>query len=150
MIALRRRSRYCSLPLVVEFQRLIGSRIGSPESLLVPSSIEELRECCCSNKERVRTIEYESNRNLRVIGESASYGCTSLELICIPSVAFLRRGCFKSCWNLQTVTFCPESKLRLIERNAFEDCPSVRLVSVPASVEVIGPLPSSFRLSAVT
>jgi hypothetical protein len=111
--------------------------IGSPESILIPSAIEELAEYCCLAKERLKTVEFQPGSNLRSIGRSAFHGCKSLESICIPSsVEVLRERCFQSCLRLRTVTFGPESRLRVIEPKAFKLCPSARLVSVPASAEV--------------
>jgi hypothetical protein len=112
--------------------------IGSPESILIPSSIEELGPSCCAWKARLRTVEFESTPILRSIGESAFVGCGSLESICIPSsVEVLHEQCFSGCWRLRTVRFESESKLRVIERMAFARCPLVKLVSVPASAEVV-------------
>jgi hypothetical protein len=121
--------------------------IGSPESIEIPSSIEELRPFCCSSKPTLRNIafESESESNLRWIGVEAFSFCESLESIRIPSsVEVLREGCFFSCPRLRTVAIEAESKLRLIEQNAFSWCGSVELVSVPASVEVIGRQPVTF------
>jgi hypothetical protein len=112
--------------------------IGSPESIQIPSSIEELRPSCCRGNLRLRTVEFESDSTIRWIPQHAFSACPSLESICLPSsVEVLRGGCFRSCHGLRTVTFGAESKLRLIEGAAFERCRSVELVSVPAEVEVI-------------
>jgi hypothetical protein len=129
--------------LLVDFEaRSLVWVIGSPDSIVIPSSIEELRPFCCSYKMGLSNVEFESASNLRSVGESAFHYCGSLKSICIPSsVEFLRTACFESCWNLQTVTFASQSKLRLIERGAFAYCESVKLVSVPASAEVIAQLP---------
>jgi hypothetical protein len=110
--------------------------IGSPESILITSSIEELRPFCCWGEQRLSKVEFEPCSNLRSIGESAFSCCESLKSISIPSsVEFLRKSCFEFCRNLRTITFGPESKLRVIEKNAVGR--SVKLVSVPASAEVI-------------
>jgi hypothetical protein len=126
--------------LLVDFEvRSLLYVIGSPESIVIPSSIEELRPFCCAWKESLRTVEFESGSNLRSIGPSAFHGCASLKSICIPSsVEFLRNNCFESCYRLQTVTFGSESKLRLIEQEAFEHCGSLKLVSLPGSAKVLG------------
>jgi hypothetical protein len=119
--------------------------IGSPESIEIPSSIEELRPFCCCRKTGLRTVEFESISNLRSIGKAAFSVCTSLESIWIPSlVEVLPGSCFFSCSGLRTVTFGVESKLRLIEGHAFCQCRSLQSVSVPASVEVIGEQPVTF------
>jgi hypothetical protein len=113
--------------------------IGSPESIQIPSSIEELRPRCCSSKPALRNVGFESDSNLRSIGRSAFFFCESLESICIPSsVEVLGESCFFSCWRLRTVTIEADSQLRLIEKDAFGGCGSLELVSVPTSVEVIG------------
>jgi hypothetical protein len=99
--------------------------IGSPESIQIPSSIEELRPWCCCSKTALRTVDFESNSNLRSIGRSAFAFCKSLESIWIPSsVEVLPEGCFYSCSSLRTVTFGTDSRLRLIEGYAFGGCES--------------------------
>jgi hypothetical protein len=128
--------------LLVDFEaRSVVWVIGSPEWILIPSSIEELRPRCCALKARLRTVEFESDSNLRSIGESAFVGCDSLESICIPSsVEVLHRNCFGFCRSLRTVRFEEESKLGVIEGNPFDGCPSVELVSLPASFRVVNDL----------
>jgi hypothetical protein len=127
--------------LLVDFDvRSLVWVIGSPDSILIPSSIEELRECCGALNPRLRTVEFESDAILRSIGQSAFAWCPLLESICIPSsVEVIPESCFCSCGRLRTVTFGPESKLRRIEGGAFLWCRSLKAVSVPTSVEVIGP-----------
>jgi hypothetical protein len=125
--------------LLVDFDiRSLVSVIGSPESIQIPSSIEELRPHCCGWKQALRTVEFAADSQLRLIGESAFAFCTSLTSICMPSsLEVISKSSFRTDTSLQTVTFPADSKLRLIERGAFEHCESVELVSVPASAEVI-------------
>jgi hypothetical protein len=119
--------------------------IGSPESIQIPSSIEELRPWCCCVKLALRTVEFESDSNLRSIGVSAFAFCNSLKSIWIPSsVEVLPEDCFYWCSRLRTVTFWAESRLRLIEGDAFRWCPSLQSVSIPASVEVVNRQPACF------
>jgi hypothetical protein len=113
-------------------------RIGSPESIRIPSSIEELRPFCCAEKANLRTVGFESDSNLRSIGESGFADCQALESICIPSsVEVLPDRCFHACRSLRAVTFGAESKLRLIERGAFGWCESLESICIPSSVEVL-------------
>jgi hypothetical protein len=127
-----------------EFRSLVWV-IGSPESIEIPSSIEELRPFCCSLNETLMHVEFESDSTVRSIGQCAFAFCAWLESICIPSsVEVVPEGCFEYCQSLETVTFGSESRLRLIERDAFECCGSLGSVSVPASVEVIDEPPVSF------
>jgi hypothetical protein len=132
--------------LLVDFEvRSLVSVIGSPESIQIPSSIEELRSFCCFSKMQLKIVEFESDWTLRWIGRLAFAECRLLESICIPSsVEVLRECCFLFCSSLRTVTFGAESRLRLIEKHALQGCRSPRLVSAPASVEVIGPRPFTF------
>jgi hypothetical protein len=125
---------------LVDFgMRVLVLVIGSPESIVVPSTIETLGRFCLSTAKRLRTVEFEPGSSLRRIEPTVFSGCGSLESICIPSsVEVLAEGCFWLCSGLRTVTFGPDSKLRVIERNAFRDCQSLELVSVPGSVEFIG------------
>jgi hypothetical protein len=125
--------------LLVDFEvRSLIWVIGSPESIVIPSSIEELGERCCARQERLRTVEFESESTLRSIGRFAFAVCESLESIWIPSsVEVLCEGCFCSCSGLRAVTFGPESKLRLIEPQVFGDCRSLQSVPLPVSAEGI-------------
>jgi hypothetical protein len=125
--------------LLVDFGvRSLVLVIGVPASILIPSSIEELRPFCCAESWRLKTVEWESNSNLRCIDQSAFFHAFSLKSIVIPSsVEVLRERCFGGCSGLRTVACDPGSKLRLIERNAFEGCRRLESVSLPASARVI-------------
>jgi hypothetical protein len=113
--------------------------LGSPESILIPSCIEELRRFFCGNNEQLKTVRFESGSTLRFIQEFAFAYCESLESICIPSsVEVLQRRPFGRRPSVGMITFAPESKLRVIEKRAFHHFPPGRFVSVPASVRVIG------------
>jgi hypothetical protein len=122
--------------LLVDFcVRSLVLVIGCPESIVVPSSIAELRRFCCFSKPRLSKVEFESGSRLRSIGEYAFSCCRLLESISIPSsVEFLCKNSFAFCANLRfgvrTVTFDRDSKLRVIERNAIDR--SVDLISVTA------------------
>jgi hypothetical protein len=124
---------------LVDFEvRSLVLVIGSPESIQIPSSIEELRPDCCGWKCQLRTVGFEFDSNPRSIGEFAFVGCEQLESLFIPSsVEVLGKCCFTTCSSLRTVTFGAESKLRVIEGKALEGSPSVKLDSVPASAEVV-------------
>jgi hypothetical protein len=124
--------------LLVDFEvRSLVWVIGSPDSIVIPSSIEELGRHCCAWKE-LRTVEFERDSNLRSIGRFAFVFCSSLKSILIPSsVEVIHENCFSCSVNLQTVTFGCDSKLRLLERDAFNRCPSLSLVRVPASTEIV-------------
>jgi hypothetical protein len=128
---------------LVDFEvRSLVWLIGSAESIVIPSSIEELRPFCCVSKSNLKTVVFESDSNLRLIGRSAFAECESLESIYIPSsIERLPEACFWWCDSLRTVTIGPESKLRVIEWGALGHCESLQLVSVPASLEVIGEQP---------
>jgi hypothetical protein len=119
--------------------------IGSPESIQIPSSIEELQHCCAASKECLIHVEFEPDSNLRSIGVFAFEYCKSLESIRIPSsVEVLARGCFRYCSSLRKVTFGADSKLRLIEADAFWDCRVLKSIWIPSLVEVLPE--GSFRL----
>jgi hypothetical protein len=126
--------------LLVDFDvHLLVWVIGSPDSIVIPSSIEELGAYCCAFKARPRNVEFESGSNLRSIGRFAFCRSESLESISIPSsVEVLWDGCFSSCPRLGPVIFAPDSKLREIRDGAFDRCRSVDLISVPESAQVIG------------
>jgi hypothetical protein len=108
---------------LVDFEaRLLVWVIGSPESIQVPASIEVLGRSCCAWNVRLRTVEFESDANLRSIDHFAFICCCALESICIPSsVETLYRDCFGFCSSLRSVTFGPESRLPASEREAFDD-----------------------------
>jgi hypothetical protein len=125
---------------LVDFEgRSLVRAMGCPESILIPSWIEELGPSCCAWSEGLRTVAFESDLNPRSIGQFAFRGCGSLESVHIPSsVEVLGTACFWYCLSLRTVTFSPESKLRLIEGSAFSDCRSLESIRIPSSVEVLG------------
>jgi hypothetical protein len=112
--------------------------MGSPERIVIPASIEELRPFCCNAKRTLRTVEFESDSTLRSIGPISFASCGSLESIYIPSsVDVVGESCFSSCSSLRMVTFGVESKLRKIEKHAFGRCRSLESICIPSSVEVV-------------
>jgi hypothetical protein len=137
--------------LLVDFDvRSLVWTIGSPESIVIPSSVEELGPYCCAWKKDLRTVEFERDSNLRSIDRSAFAVCSGLESIWIPSsVEVLHEGCLQNCRRLRTVTFGCDSKLRLIERDTFRASYSLSLVGVPASAEIVDP-PHAIRVERVS
>jgi hypothetical protein len=131
---------------LVDFEvRSLSWVIGSPESIVIPSSIEQLRPYCCAWHDKVRSVVFEPDSRLRSIDRSAFQFCVSLEAISIPSsVEILSVACFDDCFRLQTVTLPADSRLRLIQCNASRYARSPEFVSVPPSATVIHGQPSSF------
>jgi hypothetical protein len=96
-------------------------------------------------------VVFEPVSQLRIIGDRAFLGCSSLQSICIPkSVTTLERRSFALCSRLCIVCFEADSELSIIGPSAFEGCfsqlitrvsddvSSVLSICVPRSVTVLG------------
>lgn len=74
--------------------------------------------------------------NLKNIGDSAFYGCTSLENVVVPcSVENIGVGAFSDCYSLKNINI-PDS-VTSIEVAAFQNCHSLEKINIPNSVTKI-------------
>ena len=80
---------------------------------------------------------YNYSGSVTSIGNSAFYGCSSLQNITIPeSVTSIENNAFYGCSSLQNITI-PES-VTSIENNAFSNCSSLQNINIPSNVTSIG------------
>ena len=81
--------------------------------------------------------EYSIREGVKVIGDSAFWGCESLTSINIPnSVATIGEGAFYVCNSLTSINI-PNS-VTTIGKNAFLGCRSLTSINIPNSVTTIG------------
>jgi hypothetical protein len=83
-------------------------------------------------------LAFESGSQLWALGDSAFFGCSSLESICIPSsIQTISKACFNSCRRLLNLTFVRGSRIVNLCESAFGDCSSLQSICIPSSVETI-------------
>ena len=81
--------------------------------------------------------EYHIREGVKVIGDSAFWGCESLSSINIPnSVTYIGNDAFLSCKSLNSINI-PNSVTNIGNR-AFKGCDSLKRINIPNSVTYIG------------
>lgn len=84
-----------------------------------------------------REKDIEIPQEVREIGDSAFYGCNTVETVALPKgMKNIGRSAFAECMNLRRVIF-PQG-LEVISDAAFEHCPMLEEALLPDSVQYIG------------
>ena len=108
-------------------------------SVFVSSGITEIMDEAFNETTKLKSIEFESNSQLDIIGDKAFSGCTGLTSIVIPSsVTTIGANAFDGCTNLKSVTFKKTSSVEEIGENAFKGCTALSSILVPESVTSVG------------
>ena len=127
--------------------------------ITIPSSVTSIGAYAFQWCDRLKTITFASDNQLKSIGGYAFYYCRSLTAITIPegvtvindnafyscenltaitipaSITDLRYGAFSYCYKLANVTFTAGSQLKSILSNAFSYCTSLTAITIPAGVK---------------
>ena len=98
-----------------------------------PSVVNVRSEAFHSRKSLVEVV---INDGLREMGESAFYGCSSLQSISIPStITKIGTFVFDSCIGLEEVVL--KEGLKEIGHKAFANCKALQSITIPSTVEMI-------------
>ena len=129
---------------------IINEYYGSSSTLILPNQIYDLRyhqqnmiyakvtsianyafQYCAD----LEIVTFENNSTLSSIGTNAFYGCTSLELIAIPStVTNIGSYAFYGCTSLEEVEVLKENgPITNLGLNAFDNCASNLTITVPTN-----------------
>lgn len=115
---------------------------GSERDLYIPEtiwgySVTEIDEAAFFGRGDFNRLHLEEEKNLRVIGDSAFYGCTGIDRAVFPaSVEVLGSGAFQACTGLKSVSL--NEGLTEIPKQAFYGCTALTEITVPDSVRSIG------------
>ena len=121
---------------ITEIKDYAFSGFSRVTSLTIAKNISKLCYYSFKGCTSLKTIDFKSNSGLKTIGESAFYGCSSLEEISIPSgVETIETCAFEECRNLKSITF-PET-LKTIASSAFKNNKALTSVSVPSEISKI-------------
>jgi hypothetical protein len=129
----------------------------------VDSSLYEIADCVCRDRNRLQRIDFCRAGELETIGNRAFQRCISLLSInlvgtvteVIKQDAFryccglsyvvfnrelreIAEGAFGACTSLQTVDFSNCKQLKKIDYGAFCDCPALKRVTVPSTINYLG------------
>ncbi|MDR1267623.1 MAG: leucine-rich repeat domain-containing protein [Holosporales bacterium] len=104
-------------------------------SIIIPRRVDTLWKHYLADCRQLSFVAFETDSQLRIIGEHALEKCT-IRSIAIPrSVEVLEDWCFANCAFLSCVIFESCSQLRIIGEHALEKC-AIRSIAIPKSVEV--------------
>ena len=107
------------------------------KSINIPSNIVKISNSVFAGCLNLKSVTFEPNSKLEIIGRSAFYG-TSITHINIPkSCKYIKNGAFAYCLQLRSVTFEGESLLKEIGKSAFINCGSLDGISLPMKLEKI-------------
>lgn len=104
-------------------------------SLNIPVTIKEIGVSAFSNCSSLSVVNF--NDNLKIINNSAFYGCTALTKIILPEeLDIIGDSAFSGCSKLASVTV--GSKITKIGESAFYKCAALKSFTAPKTVESIG------------
>lgn len=113
------------------------SNVMRLHEIIIPSSVVELEECICVDSRSITHIEFESDSQLKIIGELAFFSMHQLMMVNIPaSVEKIEDYAFFDCPLLKYVIFDSEDHLTFIGKGAFGDT-NLNFIIIPASVITI-------------
>ena len=105
-------------------------------SVYIPNTYDLGTEGAFADCQQLKTVTFQEDSELYIIGGEMFYSCTELESIVIPdSVRSVASSAFTNCKKLKTVQL--PSNLYIIEQFAFYECESLTEITIPDSTEVI-------------
>ena len=106
------------------------------KSIIIPSGVVEISNATFNYCESLEEVYFESNDNLKTVGQGAFSHCTNLRTIEMPnSVEIIKLDAFRSCSMLESIEI-PES-VKTIEAYTFNGCQSLKAVSFPDGLTAI-------------
>ncbi|KAK8865150.1 hypothetical protein M9Y10_010684 [Tritrichomonas musculus] len=106
------------------------------EEAVIPAQISIIESKSFFNR-KLKSIKFETNSELKIIGFEAFFRTRIEDLIIPASVEMIGEGSFLGNPRLKSVRFPSNSKLKKINDRAFESC-NLESISIPASVEYLG------------
>lgn len=108
-----------------------------PVDITIPAEITEIKRNAFNNVKNLRSIIFESDKNLTQISEAAFSGCENLQKIMIPdTVTVIGASAFKDCKSLVDVNMPKD--LESLGDSAFKGCISLPEIIIPEKLEIIG------------
>jgi hypothetical protein len=105
-------------------------------SITLSASVEIIEGGCFRRCNRLMTVTFPPDSKLRRIERQAFWGCSSLEVLCIPScVEYVGKQCFARCNSLSSLVLSSPCRIRELL-----DLPpqGIPLNAIPDSVTVLG------------
>ncbi|KAK8887509.1 hypothetical protein M9Y10_038557 [Tritrichomonas musculus] len=110
--------------------------ISDLEEVVIPAQISIIKEQSFMSSEELKSIEFETNSELKII-ESHAFDGTLIEDLLIPSsVEVIGSHSFNGTKKLKSVRFEPNSKLKTMICSCFGNS-SIESISLPENVEYI-------------
>lgn len=102
------------------------------ESIIIPKQVTEIGEYSFSGCKKLKTIEFENDSQLQIIGNYA-FHISTLEEIYIPfHVKIIGKNAFDCC-HINSIEFAPDSELQTIGKKAFH-ASSITGITIPAGI----------------
>ncbi|KAK8845986.1 hypothetical protein M9Y10_020924 [Tritrichomonas musculus] len=103
----------------------------------IPAFIRKIDSYSFTNCHKLKTVEFEKDSKLELIGENAFESSSIIEVSIPPHVKSIKKYAFSDCASLESVTFSNDSKLRFIFPFAFYRT-GIKEVIFPSSLVHIG------------
>ena len=105
-------------------------------SLTISKNVTNINYCAFKHCTSLKTITFAANSSLKTIGESAFYGCSSLENVDLPyGLETIKPFAFQSCGELKSINL-PET-LKTIEEGAFKNNDELTSIRIPSGITKI-------------
>ncbi len=92
------------------------------------------RECTA-----LKTVDFGTNKNLKILGQYAFYQCENLESIRLPAgLTRLEKNTFEGCIKMKTADLSGCETLASLDNRVFYGCEELTTVNLPKSLRTIG------------
>lgn len=108
------------------------------EHIVIPSNIIKIGNSAFQGCLNLKSITFEENSKLEIIGSKAFYGAFITHLNVPSSCKYILNGAFGYCINLRTITFEEDSLLEEIGNKAFYNCSSLDGIVLPMKLQKVG------------
>ena len=121
---------------ITEIKKYAFSGFSNVTSVLIPKNVSILNYFSFKECISLKEINFKENSVLKTIGESAFYGCTSLEKIALPNgIETIDKYAFEECENLSSISL-PET-LKTIGEGAFKNNHALASIKIPSGITKI-------------
>ena len=108
------------------------------EHVYIGAGVQNIGDYAFYGLADIKTVHFEENSKLEIVGEYAFEGCTSLNNITLPnSVTSINDFAFQSCKSLEGELIIPQN-VTTIGLDAYCGCSGLTSVTIPESVTIIG------------
>ena len=105
----------------------------------IPEAVEAIGASAFNNCQRLQSVVFEGDSNLKEVGAHAFENCLRLSQVVIPdALEIIGNRAFYNCVDLANVTFGENSLLNFIDEEAFVGCKTMTNIALPKTLVTIG------------